>query len=87
MSLSISEKLKSGNCAATPPCSHDNPGANTWDVEPAGAEGSGGKLNDDRSIYALVITVPGKVLFRRCRPETFRRWRPCHRPRDGGYFW
>ena len=64
MSLSISEKLKVELRGHTAVLTIDNPGANTWDVESLPAlKDLVGKLNDDRSIYALVITGAGEKFF------------------------
>ena len=64
MSLSTSEKLKveiRGNVALL---TIDNPAANTWDVESLPAlRDVVGKLNADKSIYALVITGAGEKFF------------------------
>ncbi|NQX87217.1 MAG: enoyl-CoA hydratase [Halioglobus sp.] len=64
MSLSTSDKLVveiRGNVALL---TIDNPAANTWDVDslPALKEVVK-KLNDDKDIYALVITGEGKKFF------------------------
>ena len=64
MNLSISEKLKVELRGHTAVVTIDNPGANTWDVESLPAlKDLVGKLNDDRSIYALVITGAGEKFF------------------------
>ena len=64
MNLSISEKLKVELRGHTAVLTIDNPGANTWDVESLPAlKDLVGKLNDDRSIYALVITGAGEKFF------------------------
>ena len=64
MSLSISEKLKVELRGHTAVLTIDNPGANTWDVESLPAlKDLVGKLNDDRSIYALVMTGAGEKFF------------------------
>ncbi|MCB1707522.1 MAG: enoyl-CoA hydratase [Halioglobus sp.] len=64
MNLSISEKLKVELRGHTAVVTIDNPGANTWDVESLPAlKDLVGKLNDDRSIYALVMTGAGEKFF------------------------
>ena len=64
MNLSISEKLKVELRGHTAVLTIDNPGANTWDVESLPAlKDLVGKLNDDRSIYALVMTGAGEKFF------------------------
>jgi enoyl-CoA hydratase/carnithine racemase len=64
MSLSNSEKLVVEVVGHTAKITIDNPGANTWDTEslPALKE-LVQKLNDDRNIYALVITGAGEKFF------------------------
>ena len=64
MSLSTSEKLKVQLRGHTALVTIDNPGANTWDREslPALKE-LVEKLNDDRNIYALVLTGAGEKFF------------------------
>jgi enoyl-CoA hydratase/carnithine racemase len=64
MSLSTSEKLKVEIVGHTAKITIDNPGANTWDTESLPAlKDLVGKLNDDRNIYALVITGEGEKFF------------------------
>ena len=61
MSLSISEKLKVEITGHTAQVTIDNPGANTWDTESLPAlKDLVQKLNEDRNIYALVITGAGE---------------------------
>ncbi len=64
MSLSTSDKVKveiQGNTALV---TVDNPGANTWDTESLPAlKALVGKLNDERDIYALVLTGAGEKFF------------------------
>ncbi len=64
MSLSTSDKLKVEVSGHTAKITIDNPAANTWDTEslPALAD-LVGKLNAERSIYALVITGQGDKFF------------------------
>lgn len=64
MSLSTSEKLKVEIRGHTALLTIDNPGANTWDTEslPALKEVIV-KLNQDKDIYALVITGEGEKFF------------------------
>ena len=64
MSLSTSEKLKVELRGHSALVTIDNPGANTWDTEslPALKE-LVAKLNDDRNIYALVLTGAGEKFF------------------------
>jgi len=64
MSLSNSGKLKVELHDHTALVTIDNPGANTWDTESLPAlKDLVGKLNDDRNIYALVITGAGEKFF------------------------
>ena len=64
MSLSTSEKLKVEIVGHTAKITIDNPGANTWETESLPAlKDLVGKLNDDRNIYALVITGEGEKFF------------------------
>ena len=64
MSLSTSQKLKVELRGHTALVTIDNPGANTWDKESLPALKSlVEKLNDDRNIYALVITGAGEKFF------------------------
>jgi len=64
MSLSNSGKLKVELRDHTALVTIDNPGANTWDTESLPAlKDLVGKLNDDRNIYALVITGAGEKFF------------------------
>ncbi|MDX1735965.1 MAG: enoyl-CoA hydratase [Halioglobus sp.] len=64
MSISSSDKLKVEIRGSVALLTIDNPAANTWDVEslPALREVVE-KLNEDRSIYALVITGSGDKFF------------------------
>jgi enoyl-CoA hydratase/carnithine racemase len=64
VSLSISEKLKVELRGHTALVTVDNPGANTWDTESLPAlKDLVGKLNDDRNVYALVLTGAGEKFF------------------------
>ncbi len=64
MILSPSEKLQVEMQGHTALITIDNPGANTWDKESLPAlEALVQKLNDDRSVYALVLTGAGKKFF------------------------
>jgi len=64
VSLSTSEKLKVEVRGHTALVTIDNPGANTWDRESLPAlKDLVGKLNEDRSIYALVLTGAGEKFF------------------------
>ena len=64
MSLSISQKLKVELRGHTALVTIDNPGANTWDTESLPAlKDLVEKLNNDRSVYALVITGAGEKFF------------------------
>ncbi len=64
MSLSTSDKLKVEVRGHTALVTSDNPGANTWDVESLPAlQALIQKLNDDRNIYALVLTGAGEKFF------------------------
>jgi len=64
MSLSTSEKLKVELRGHTALVTMDNPGANTWDKESLPAlKDLVEKLNDDRNIYALVLTGAGEKFF------------------------
>ncbi|MDH4040869.1 MAG: enoyl-CoA hydratase [Gammaproteobacteria bacterium] len=64
MSLSISEKLKVELRGHTALVTIDNPGANTWDKESLPAlKDLVEKLNNDKSVYALVITGAGEKFF------------------------
>jgi len=64
MSLSNTGKLKVELRDHTALVTIDNPGANTWDTESLPAlKDLVGKLNDDRNIYALVITGAGEKFF------------------------
>jgi enoyl-CoA hydratase/carnithine racemase len=64
MSLSISEKLKVELRGHTALVTIDNPGANTWDEESLPAlKDLVEKLNDDKEIYALVLTGAGDRFF------------------------
>ena len=64
MSLSTSEKLKVEVRGHTALVTIDNPGANTWDRESLPAlKDLVEKLNEDRGIYALVLTGAGEKFF------------------------
>lgn len=64
MSLSTSPKLKVEIRGHTALVTIDNPGANTWDTESLPAlKTLVGKLNDDKSVYALVLTGAGEKFF------------------------
>ncbi len=64
MSLSTSEKLKVEKRGHTALVTIDNPGANTWDTESLPAmQDLVAKLNDDKDIYALVLTGEGEKFF------------------------
>lgn len=64
MSLSTSDKLKLEIRDHTAVITIDNPAANTWDRESLPAlRDLVQKLNDDDSIYALVITGAGEKFF------------------------
>jgi enoyl-CoA hydratase/carnithine racemase len=64
MSLSTSEKLKVELRGHTALVTIDNPGANTWDRESLPAlKDLVEKLNDDKNIYALVLTGAGEKFF------------------------
>ena len=67
MSLSTSEKLKVELRGHTALITIDNPGANTWDTESLPAlKNLVEKLNDEKKVYALVLTgAGGKILL--CR--------------------
>ena len=64
MSLSTSEKLKVELRGHTALVTIDNPGANTWDTESLPAlKALVEKLNDEKDIYALVLTGAGEKFF------------------------
>ena len=64
MSLSTSEKLKVQLRGHTALVTIDNPGANTWDRESLPAlKNLVEKLNEDKNIYALVLTGAGEKFF------------------------
>lgn len=64
MSLSLSEKIKVEIRDHTALVTIDNPAANTWDEESLPAlRDLVEKLNDDRAIYALVLTGAGDKFF------------------------
>ena len=64
MSLSTSQKLKVELRGHTALVTIDNPGANTWDTESLPAlKDLVAKLNDDKNIYALVLTGAGEKFF------------------------
>lgn len=64
MSLSTSDKLKVELRSHTALVTIDNPAANTWDIESLPAlRDLVGKLNENRDIYALVLTGAGEKFF------------------------
>jgi len=64
MSLSISEKLKVDIHGHTALITIDNPAANTWDKESLPAlKDLVEKLNNDKTIFALVLTGAGDKFF------------------------
>ena len=64
MSLSTSEKLKVELRGHTALVTIDNPGANTWDTQSLPAlKDLVEQLNNNRSVYALVITGAGEKFF------------------------
>jgi enoyl-CoA hydratase/carnithine racemase len=64
MSLSTSQKLQVEVRGHTALVTIDNPGANTWDTESLPAlKALVAKLNDDKNIYALVLTGAGEKFF------------------------
>ncbi len=64
MSLSISEKLKVEIRGHTAIVTIDNPAANTWDTESLPAmKDLVEKLNEEKSVYALVLTGAGDKFF------------------------
>ncbi len=64
MSWSTSDKLKVEIVGHTAKIIIDNPAANTWDTESLPAlQALIGKLNEERSIFALVITGQGEKFF------------------------
>ena len=64
MSLSDSEKLVVEVVGHTAKITIDNPGANTWDTESLPAlRDLVMRLNDQKDIYALVITGAGEKFF------------------------
>jgi enoyl-CoA hydratase/carnithine racemase len=64
MSLSTSQKLQVEVRGHTALVTIDNPGANTWDTESLPAlQALVAKLNDDKNIYALVLTGAGEKFF------------------------
>ncbi len=64
MSLSTSEKLKVELRGHTALVTIDNPGANTWDTESLPAlKNLVEKLNDEKKVYALVLTGAGEKFF------------------------
>ena len=64
MSMSTSEKLKVELHGHTALVTIDNPGANTWDTESLPAlKALVEKLNDEKNIYALVLTGAGEKFF------------------------
>ena len=64
MSLSTSDKLKVTVTGHTAQITIDNPAANTWDTESLPAlKALVSALNEDRSIFALVLTGAGDKFF------------------------
>jgi enoyl-CoA hydratase/carnithine racemase len=64
VSVSTSEKLKVEVRGHTALVTIDNPGANTWDEESLPAlQELVQKLNDDKNVYALVLTGAGEKFF------------------------
>ena len=64
MSISTSDKLKVEIKGHTALVTIDNPAANTWDTQSLPAlKDLVGKLNADRTIYALVLTGAGDKFF------------------------
>jgi enoyl-CoA hydratase/carnithine racemase len=64
MSLSTSQKLQVEVRGHTALVKIDNPGANTWDTESLPAlKDLVAELNDDKNIYALVLTGAGEKFF------------------------
>ena len=64
MSLRTSPKLKVDIQEHTALVTIDNPGANTWDVESLPAlKDLVEKLNDEKDVYALVLTGAGEKFF------------------------
>jgi enoyl-CoA hydratase/carnithine racemase len=64
VSLSTSDKLKVELRGHTALVTIDNPGANTWDTESLPAlQDLVGKLNNERDVYALVLTGAGEKFF------------------------
>jgi enoyl-CoA hydratase/carnithine racemase len=64
MSLSTSQKLKVELRGHTALVTIDNPGANTWDTESLPAlKALVETLNDEKSVYALVLTGAGEKFF------------------------
>lgn len=64
MTLSTSEKLQVELRGHTALVTIDNPGANTWDTESLPAlKDLVEKLNDEKNIYALVLTGKGEKFF------------------------
>jgi enoyl-CoA hydratase/carnithine racemase len=64
VSLSTSQKLKVELRGHTALVTIDNPGANTWDAESLPAlKDLVGKLNDEKEVYALVLTGAGEKFF------------------------
>lgn len=64
MSLSTSDKLKVEVQGHTALVTIDNPGANTWDTESLPAlKNLVEKLNDEKEVYALVLTGAGEKFF------------------------
>ena len=64
MSISTSDKLRIDIRDSVALLTIDNPAANTWDVESLPAlRDAVERLNEDKSIYALVITGEGEKFF------------------------
>ena len=64
MTTSTSDKLKVEIRGHTALVTIDNPAANTWDTESLPAlKDLVGKLNEERSVFALVLTGEGEKFF------------------------
>ena len=64
MSLVLSDKLKVELRGHTALVTIDNPGANTWDTDSLPAlKDLVEKLNNEKAVYALVITGAGEKFF------------------------
>ena len=63
-----SSKLKLTVEGATAILTIDNPAANVWDEESlSGLEAIMGQLNENREVYALIVTGAGEKFFPRGR--------------------